>query len=552
MWIDEWLSWVNDPWYHMSWNVASTSPTDYTSYNNPQVDALVKKWTLSLNQAGRLAVRAPGAEARRRRRAARLPLRSELERRRPQERPRLPLLQRRAEPLRVHVQDLRPETASEGQEVEGIMRVLRYTLRRLLFVVPVLAAALFLTFALTRIVPGNPIDRVAGPYMSNEQRAALKHQAYLDRPFYTQFALYVRDLVHGKMGVSYTTAQDVSKDLRQRFPASFELVTYAMLIAVLTAVPLGIAAAIKKDSSIDHVARVVRFGRVHADLLAGADPPLPLLLQVRVVPRAGRADRIGDERLPRGDRDPHARHAAQGELRTFWAVVKALALPCFTLGFVAMAPIARFTRATMAEVLEADYIRTARSLGLPFRVVIGRLGLKNALIGILTIIAAVYGYALGGEVLVEIIFNWPGLGQYSYNAILSSDFPAIQGFVLLVTSVYMIIYLAARRAHGRPRPSREVLDGRAMGRGSGSGFEPEAGPPRRRPPLGRPLPVPRQPGDDRRHRHPRRSSSSRRSSCRSSRRTGRTRSTSTTPRSLRRGRIRSAPTSTATTSSPAS
>src|SRR2546421_11722765 len=113
------------------------------------------------------------------------------------------------------------------------MRVLRYTLRRLLFVVPVLAAALFLTFALTRIVPGNPIDRVAGPYISNEQRAVLKHQAYLDRPFYTQFALDARDIVHGKLGVSYRTAQDVSKDLPQRFPPSVERVTYAKVIAVL-------------------------------------------------------------------------------------------------------------------------------------------------------------------------------------------------------------------------------------------------------------------------------------------------------------------------------
>ena len=137
------------------------------------------------------------------------------------------------------------------------MRLLGYALRRLLLVVPVLFAALFLTFALTRIVPGNPIDRVAGPYVSDEQRAAMKHEAYLDRPFYTQFALYLRDLANGEMGVSFTTAQDVSKDLRQRFPASFELVTYAMLIAVLIAVPLGIAAAIRKDSWEDHVARVV-------------------------------------------------------------------------------------------------------------------------------------------------------------------------------------------------------------------------------------------------------------------------------------------------------
>jgi peptide/nickel transport system permease protein len=131
----------------------------------------------------------------------------------------------------------------------------------------------------------------------------------------------------------------------------------------------------------------------------------------------------------------------QGDFADFWEAVKALVLPCVTLGFVAMAPIARFTRASMVEVLESDYVRTARSLGLPYGVVVRRNALKNAAIGILTIVAAVYGYALGGEVLVEIIFNWPGLGLYSYNAILSSDFPAIQGFVLVVTLFYMIIYL---------------------------------------------------------------------------------------------------------------
>src|SRR5215813_14338351 len=108
-------------------------------------------------------------------------------------------------------------------------RLLLYAARRVLLIVPVLLVALFLTFALTRVVPGNPIDRVSGPYISAERRAELKHQAYLDRPFYEQFAFYVRDLAHGSMGTSYTTAQDVSKDLRQRFPATFELVTYAML-----------------------------------------------------------------------------------------------------------------------------------------------------------------------------------------------------------------------------------------------------------------------------------------------------------------------------------
>src|SRR6266511_1497783 len=293
------------------------------------------------------------------------------------------------------------------------MRLLRYGLRRLLFVVPVLAAALFLTFALTRIVPGNPIDRVAGPYISNEQRAHLKHQAYLDRPFYTQFALYVRDLVHGRMGVSYTTAQDVSKDLRQRFPASFELVTYAMLIAILSAVPLGIAAAIKKDSWIDHVARVVSVSGVSMPIFwLGLILLYGFFYKLNWLP--GPVGRTGSAstNIHKITGILTLDTLIKGDFAAFWEVVKALVLPCVTLGFVAMAPIARFTRATMAEVL-----------------------------GILTITAAVYGYALGGEVLVEIIFNWPGLRQYSYNAILASDFPAIQGFVLLVTFVYMVIYL---------------------------------------------------------------------------------------------------------------
>jgi peptide/nickel transport system permease protein len=244
------------------------------------------------------------------------------------------------------------------------------------------------------------------------------------------------------MGTSYTTAQDVSKDLKQRFPATFELVTYGMLFAVLVAIPLGIAAAIKKDTWIDSVVRAVS--------VLGVSMPIfwlgLMLLYVFFyflgwlpgpIGRTGTAVRFAQPITGFLTVDS----LLKGDFELFGLAVKALVLPCFTLGFVAMAPVARMTRAVMVEVLQSDYVRTARSLGLPFRVVVLRHALKNAMIPILTIIAAVYGYALGGEVLVEIIFSWPGLGQYSYNALLSSDFPAIQGFVLLVTFVYMVIYL---------------------------------------------------------------------------------------------------------------
>jgi peptide/nickel transport system permease protein len=322
------------------------------------------------------------------------------------------------------------------------VRLGAYALRRLLLVVPVLLAALFLTFALTRIVPGNPIDRVAGPYVSEERRAELKEEAYLDRPFYEQFALYTRDLFRGDMGTSYTTAQAVTKDIRERFPASFELVTYAMLVAVGIAVPLGIVSALNRDTWIDQAARVVS--------VAGVSMPIfwlgLILLYVFFyylawlpgpVGRTGKLVETPDTTTGILTLDA----LLKGDLSAFWDAVKALILPVVTLAFVAMAPIARLTRSSMAEVLESDYVRTARSLGLPARVVVLHHGLKNALIPILTMIAAVYGYALGGEVLVEIIFAWPGLGNYSYQAILNSDFPAIQGFVLVVTLFYMMIYL---------------------------------------------------------------------------------------------------------------
>lgn len=323
------------------------------------------------------------------------------------------------------------------------MRLLLYALRRLLFLVPVLFLALFLTFALTRIVPGNPIDRVAGPYVSDERRAELKRDAYLDRPFYEQFALYLRDLSRGEMGTSYTTAQDVSKDLRDRFPATFELVSYAMLLAVALALPLGIVAALRRDSWIDNVARVVS--------VAGVSMPIfwlgLILLYVFFFDLGWLPGPVGRTASATSFSTPITGILTLdallvGDFELFWNAVKALVLPVVTIAFVAMAPIARLTRATMAEVLESDYVRTARSLGLPFRTVVMRHALKNALIPIITMIAAVYGYALGGEVLVEIIFAWPGLGNYSYQAILNSDFPAIQGFVLVVTFTYVLIYLA--------------------------------------------------------------------------------------------------------------
>lgn len=323
------------------------------------------------------------------------------------------------------------------------MRFLRYAIRRLLWVIPVLLGVTLITFLLTRILPGNPIDRVAGPYVSAEQKAEMMREARLDLPVLQQFYLYVRDLVvYGDLGVSYTTAQPVAQDLWERLPVSLELTTLGMLLAIGLALPLGIAGAVAKDTWVDQLGRVVS--------VIGVSMPIfwlgLILLQVFFVKLGLAPAPMG--RLATSLVEPQRitgwlliDAALAGEWEVFRSTAGHLVLPVVIVAFTALAPLARMTRASMIDALESDYIRTARALGLPSRVIIFQHALKNALIPILTMIAGVFGYALGGEVLVELVFAWPGLGTYSYNAILASDFPAIQGFILLITLTYVLIYL---------------------------------------------------------------------------------------------------------------
>ncbi|MGI9253261.1 MAG: ABC transporter permease [Thermomicrobiales bacterium] len=322
------------------------------------------------------------------------------------------------------------------------MRLLRYILRRLLFIIPVVLGAIFIAFLLTRVVPGNPIERVAGPYASDEELARLKSEAYLDRSVPEQFVIYIRQLLKGDMGVSYNTAQPVTEDLGERFPASAELVLYAMALAILLAIPLGVISAVKRGTWVDHLARVLAVIGVSAPIFwIGL-----VLLQIFYVRLEWLPGSQG--RLPIGYMEPEhitGFYTIDAALTGNWPVLKdavrALILPVVTLAVVSMAPIARMTRATMIDAMESDYVRTAKSLGLPNHRIIFEHALKNAMLPVLTLIAAVIGYAIGGEVLIELIYSWPGLGLYSYNAIMSADFPAVQGFIILATTLYILIYL---------------------------------------------------------------------------------------------------------------
>jgi ABC-type dipeptide/oligopeptide/nickel transport system permease component len=321
--------------------------------------------------------------------------------------------------------------------------MLTYAARRLVLLVPVLLGVTLVTFTLTRVIPGNPIDQLVSPLASPQERQRLISEHGLDKPIYKQYVSYIRDLVHGDLGTSFTTSQPVFHDLSSRFAATLELTLYAILVAVLVGVPLGIAAAVWANRWVDHAARILSVAGIALPVFWTSLTLLYIFFfRLHVLP------------APYGRIDPSISSPTHitglltidafftGNWTAFRSVAEALILPVGVLAFAVMAPIARITRSGMLEALESDYVRAVRSLGLPERTVVLRHAMRNALLPLITIIAVVYGYLLGGVVLVEEIFAWPGLGRYVFDGITSSDYPAVQGFILYATTIYVLLFLA--------------------------------------------------------------------------------------------------------------
>jgi len=316
-----------------------------------------------------------------------------------------------------------------------------YAGRRVLLLVPVLLGVTFITFALTRIIPGDPISLLAGPYVSAARKAEIRHAFLLDRPFYVQYVHYVGNLLHGNLGTSIVSGQSVASELSRRFAATFELTTVALLFSVVVAVPLGILAALRRNSWLDGVSRVIGIAGISIPVFwSGLMLSLLLFYKWKVAsPPFGRIDpQVGP---------PHhltGLYLLDSLLTGNWAAFKAafaaIWLPAFVLGFSVMAPIMRISRQGMIEALDAPPTVALRALGAKRSSVL-RHALKNTMLPMLTMIAIVYGYLLGGSVLVETIFSWPGMGLYVYNSIASSDYPAVQGFILYATTMYVAVFL---------------------------------------------------------------------------------------------------------------
>jgi peptide/nickel transport system permease protein len=331
-----------------------------------------------------------------------------------------------------------------------------YILRRVLLIVPTLFGVSLLTFALSRIVPGDPARLAAGAQATPEMYEQIRREFGLDDPLPVQYWNYLSGLVHGDWGRSILSRRPVLEDLAVYWPATFELVLFAMLIAVALGVPLGILAAVRADRLEDQVSRVVA--------LLGVSLPafwLAILfqiffgLQLGWLPVSGRLASLA-EAPPVLSGLYTIDSLVAGQWATLGDSVRQLLLPAITLSFPAMATIMRFTRATLLETLGQDYVRTARAKGAAERQVVTRHALRNALIPTVTMVGLSFGWAMGGSVLVETVFDWPGLGLYATKSALSLDFMPIMGIAVLYGLVFSVINILVDVTYGAldPRVSR--------------------------------------------------------------------------------------------------
>jgi peptide/nickel transport system permease protein len=326
--------------------------------------------------------------------------------------------------------------------------------RRFLSSIPALLGVVVITFVLMRVLPGDPaVFFASGPSAGQQEIEDLRRKMGLDKPIPVQLARYLADVATGNLGRSLTTGQPVSADMRQRLPASLELTFTALAIALVLSVPLGVAAALRPGSLVDHAVRMLcTLGVCVPTFVSG------LLLIYVFYYLLGWAP------------DPTARidifaasppditgfylidFALIGDWGGWWAAFTQLLLPAFSMALFVLAPLARMTRASMLAVLGSDFIRTANSMGLPRRRIVIGYALRNALLPVLTITGIVFSTMLGANVLVEKVFSWPGVASYALDALLASDYAPVQAFVLLMASIFVLVNVVIDILYGIADP----------------------------------------------------------------------------------------------------
>ncbi len=319
---------------------------------------------------------------------------------------------------------------------------MKMILGRMAQAIPVVMGVVVISFLLTRALPGDPAAYFAGPAADEASIAEIRESLGLDKPMIQQFFYYVGDLARGDLGTSLTTGQAVLADLAARLPASLELTLAALLLSCAIAIPLGVLAATRPGTWVDHLCRVL--------VTAGVSMPTfftGIVLIFVFYYLAGLAP------APLGRLDfiylspPHVTGfylvdaAIAGDWETWFGALKQLILPAATLALFTLAPIARMTRAAMLSALSSDFIRTARAAGLSSKTVLYSYAFRNALLPVLTTLGMVFSFTLGANVLVEKVFAWPGIGSYAVEALVVSDYAAVQGFVLAMALLFVLLNL---------------------------------------------------------------------------------------------------------------
>ncbi|MGE7914764.1 ABC transporter permease [Lysinibacillus xylanilyticus] len=315
-----------------------------------------------------------------------------------------------------------------------------YMGRRLFQLIPVLLGMTFIVFMLIRAIPGNPAQVILGQQATKEAVEALNASLGLDEPWYTQYFSYLGGIFQGDLGISLRTKLPVSEEIIPYLAATAELALFAMIIAVVVGVNAGIISAWFQNSWFDYVAMVVALVGVSVPVFwLGLMEQWAFGNQLGWFPTSGRED----------VRDPITSIThfylldtlIQGRFDQFIEVLKRLVLPGMALATIPMAIIARITRSSMLEVMRSDYVRTARAKGQKMFIVVYKHALKNAVIPVLTVIGLQTGLLLGGAILTETIFSWPGIGRYIYDAIGFRDYPVIQSGILVIAFIFIMINL---------------------------------------------------------------------------------------------------------------
>ena len=314
--------------------------------------------------------------------------------------------------------------------------------RRLIFLVFVVFGVTVVTFVISHMIPGDPARMMAGDRATNEIVENMRRQLGLDQPLWRQYVTYIGQVAQGDFGVSIRTQRPVIDDIKRFFPATIELALAALLFAVAAGIPLGVVSAVAKDRWIDQVSRTIS--------VTGISTPafwLGLLLiyvfygRLGILPGSGR---IGSGIAPpttiTGFYTLDALLTFDGP--ALRSALSHLLLPALTLGFVHLGIVTRQIRSAMLEVLQEDYVRTARASGLSRNTVLFGHALRNALIPSVTMIGLAFGDLLYGAVLTETVFAWPGMGNYVVQSITALDFPAIMGFTVVASTAYVLLNLA--------------------------------------------------------------------------------------------------------------